>query len=147
MFRPNRAWHNRPNRIEDVPRTLWRSMLFAVLLQLIGMPTNPLLLHATKLPTDAWLLPKSCSTGWALAAGHARSGIVLPGFRILKSVWPRKASDTSWNTRWCLQSERCSSDSDIFPVQDIHGIPWIWPLCPSVFRKVQRLRRSSWRYL
>ena len=73
MFSPNRAWHNRPNRTENVPRPLWRSLPFAVRLQLIGMSTDSLLLHATKLPTDAWLLPKSCSTGWALAAGHAPS--------------------------------------------------------------------------
>lgn len=53
MFSPNRAWHNRPNRTEDVPKPLWRSLLFAVQLQLIGMPTDPLLLHATKLSTDA----------------------------------------------------------------------------------------------
>lgn len=78
MFSPNRAWHNRPNRTEDVPRPLWRSLPFAVRLQLTGMSTDPLLLHATNLPTDACLLPKSCSTEWALAAGHARSGIVLP---------------------------------------------------------------------
>ena len=44
MFSPNRAWHNRPNRTEDVPKPLWRSLPFAVRLQLIGMPTNPLLL-------------------------------------------------------------------------------------------------------
>ena len=53
MFSPNREWHNRPNRTKDVPRPLWKSLPFAVRLQLIGMPTNPLLLHATKLPTDA----------------------------------------------------------------------------------------------
>ena len=53
MFSPNRAWHNRLNRIEDVPRPLWRSLPFAMRLQLIGMPTDPPLFHATKLPTDA----------------------------------------------------------------------------------------------
>ena len=53
MFSPNRAWHNCPNRIEDMPQPLWRNLPFAVRLQLIGMPTDPLLLHATKLPTDA----------------------------------------------------------------------------------------------
>ena len=30
MFMPNRAWHNRPNRTEDVPKPVWKSLPFAV---------------------------------------------------------------------------------------------------------------------
>ena len=87
MFSPNRAWHNRPNRTEKCTQTLWRSLPFAVRLQLIGMSTDPLLLHATKTSNRCLTSSKVLLHRVSTCSQSRSGGIVLPGFRILKSVY------------------------------------------------------------